>query len=226
MPLKTLKELQIVLIDNDPNIINSLKLAFLGFKHPTFRFNFTLTGLKDLTSLKDVLFKPDVIFFDNYASDFNGYQGLNQLIKHFPKSAVIVYSKDDDSYAIIEAIQLGAKGYLKKGVSNDELLMAVIKVMEGCLYISPLLIKKIFEVIKFQTYQFSVLTSKENEIVNAINRGLSYKLTGYRLNISINTVREHIKRIYKKLNINSKGELMAMNRTNPEEAPLKFENMA
>jgi DNA-binding NarL/FixJ family response regulator len=81
-------------------------------------------------------------------------------------------------------------------------------VYEGKGIMSPSIARKVAEYFHPKKSMHEVLTSREIDIVNGIIEGLSYKLVADKLNISIDTVRKHIKNIYKKLHINSKSQLL------------------
>jgi DNA-binding NarL/FixJ family response regulator len=205
-----MRNINIGIIDDTPMIIKSLEIALFSSNQPNFSVLFTLNSLTELDQFKNSIHEPDVIICDINMPKITGIEGLPLLKKRFPNCMIIMHSDDDDKFTIIEAIHAGAHGYMQKGLNKEELFYAILKVVEGCLYISPILTKKIFEIIEFQTYRYGVLTPRESQIVDGITKGLSYKMLAFKLNISINTVREHIKRIYKKLNINSKEELVSI----------------
>lgn len=136
------KTIKIGIIDDNPLIIKSLDFALSSFDKPDFSVLFTLNSLTELGRLKNAIYEPDVIICDINMPKTTGIKGLQLLKKRFPNCMIIIHSDADDKFTIIEAIHAGAHGYMRKGLNNQELFYAILNVVEGCLYISPILTKK------------------------------------------------------------------------------------
>ncbi|HMI01052.1 MAG TPA: response regulator transcription factor [Pedobacter sp.] len=203
--------IKIAIIDDNDMVRNVLKVLLSSYTGATFEIVLELDSLQnfeelDLSSIKE----PDIILLDINMPGMNGLEGIPLLYRSFPDSLIIMATEVDEKDTVMKCIQAGAKGYITKGLSQQELVNVITNVLEGGSYLSPAMARKVFDHIRNKNNMLDDLTLRQQEIVGGIVEGLSYKLIGYKCGISIDTVREHIKNIYKKLNINSKGELIAM----------------
>lgn len=112
---------------------------------------------------------------------------------------------------IFRALKSGASGYLIKSTPLSEIKNAILEVSKGGAPMSPPIARKVikfFDEEKKQEYE-SPLTYREKEIVNYIVDGLNMRMIAENLFVSVDTIKYHCKNIYKKLQINSKGELIS-----------------
>src|SRR5699024_4406164 len=118
----------------------------------------------------------------------------------------------DDSHRIFKALRAGASGYLLEHTSLPEITESILKLLVGGASMSPQIERKVFlhcQVVKSKGNKDSDLNQREHDIVNGLVDGLSYKMIAGRYDISIDTVRAHIRNIYRKLHVNSKAEVIA-----------------
>ncbi|WP_214227983.1 response regulator transcription factor [Pedobacter sp. B4-66] len=156
---------------------------------------------------------PNILLLDIDIPDISGVEMIENVLLSYPDCSIILVSDIDDKDTLLKYIHAGARGFIKK-VNQNKLIAVISAVMNGGCYISPVYTKLLFDHVVATRKQLSGLTYREQQMVEAIVDGLSYKLVAHRYNISIDTVRFYMKRIYKKLNINSKGELLALMRFN------------
>lgn len=149
---------------------------------------------------------PDVILLDISS---HGTTAIPAVYRCFPGTHIIVYTDVKDQNSVLESVRVGAMGYLLKETSITDVAASIVVTYEGGSVFSPsvsrLVVKQIQQSLDYQAN----LSLRERQIVDGLRNGLSYKLIGYKYGISLDTVRQYIKRTYKKLNINSKGELLA-----------------
>jgi len=157
---------------------------------------------------------PDILLLDIDNPEISGTDVIENVLSYYPDCSIIVVSDIDDKDTLLQYIQVGARGCLKK-VNKNKLATVIGAVMDGGCYLSPAYTKLLFDHVQCTRKQFSDLSYREQQMVDALIDGLSYKLIAYRHKISIDTVRFYLKKIYRKLNINSKGELLALMRLNP-----------
>lgn len=156
--------------------------------------------------------RPDIVILDISLPEMDGLTAIPKILNIYPNTNIVMHTIQDDSDVIFKALQLGAIGYIDKQ-SSDVDFDEVIRVLEnGGAYMTPSIALKIIKHYQQLNRVTESLTKRELDIVQGIMDGLSYKLIGVRHGISIDTVRMHIKNIYKKLNINSKGELFNLMR--------------
>lgn len=153
---------------------------------------------------------PDVVLMDIDMPVVNGIEGVKVIREHFPNVVIIMQTVFEDENSIFEAIQAGAHGYILKTARPAKLVEAIRDSLEGGAPMTPVIARKVLENFKKQQFQtdteHSQLTAKENEILAALENGLSYKMIAADRNISWHTVNSHVKKIYEKLHVHSAAE--------------------
>lgn len=154
---------------------------------------------------------PDVVLMDIGLPGMSGINGIKILKERYPEINIIMLTVFADSNRIFNSLCAGASGYLLKNTPLSEIKNSIEMLYNGGSPMSPEIARKVIEYFNPKDSQKfeSLLTKKEHEIVSGLVEGLSYKLIADRMNISIETVRFHIKNIYKKLHVNSKGEVIS-----------------
>jgi len=127
----------------------------------------------------------------------------------FPKAEIIILTEVADVRTVRNCFRYGAVSYLLKNTCLQSLTSAINITMNDGSFVSPSINRALIEQsFKSKKYE-DLLTARELQIANGIIEGLSYKMIAQKYTISLDTVRIYIKRIYRKLQINSKGELIA-----------------
>ncbi len=153
--------------------------------------------------------KPDILLLDIVLPGLSGIAGIKLLKELWPDVDIIMFSVMDDGESIFKSLCDGAVGYITKDFSMEDIYLAVRDVSEGKGIMSPSIARKVAEHFHIKRKLENDLTPREMDIVHGMTEGLSYKLLASKLGISIDTVRKHIKNIYRKLQINSKGQLIS-----------------
>ncbi len=159
--------------------------------------------------------KANIILLDIMMPEMNGLDAIEKILDLFPETAIIINSIKDDSDTIFKALQFGAIGYIDKQSFHMNFKEVFQCVENDGAYMTTKIARKIILFFQKPKGIYEKLTPRETEIANAILDGLSYKLISLRYEISIDTVRLHIKNIYRKLKINSKSELFNIFKMNP-----------
>lgn len=150
--------------------------------------------------------EPNVMLLD---IEEYGVDMIMEVYRKFPNTNVVVYSNIQDHNSVLASVKAGAMGYLTKDTCVNEVISTIVTTYNGGSVFSPSISRNVIQQVQ-QTIDYqSNLSFRERQIVEGLKNGLSYKLIGYKYGISLDTVRQYIKRTYKKLNINSKGELLA-----------------
>lgn len=153
---------------------------------------------------------PDLILTDIGLPGMNGIDGMKKIKYHWPNIDIIMLTIFKDNDKIFKSICAGATGYLVKDTPLDEIKKAIIEIKNGGSYMTPSIARKVMEYFApIKSTKEEQLTQKEKQIITALTDGLSYKLIADKLLISIDTVRFHIKNIYRKLHVNSKAEVIS-----------------
>ncbi len=154
---------------------------------------------------------PDVILLDIGLPGISGLAAISLIKEQLPDSEIIMLTVHEEHDKIFSALKAGASGYLIKSTPLLKIKEAIMDVNKGGAPMSPPIARKVikfFDVEEVNNKE-SLLTKKEEKIVHYIVDGLNYKMIAANLNVTIDAIKYHLKNIYKKLQINSKGELIA-----------------
>ena len=163
---------------------------------------------------------PQLILSDIGLPGLTGIEGLPLIQQVLPEAQVLMLSVYADAERVFEALRAGAVGYLLKNTPLYQLKEHLLQVAAGGSPMSPGVARFVVQAFQQQPMAAPMalplerllpepLTTRELEIVRGIEDGLSYQLIAERHHISIDTVRNHIRSVYRKLQVNSRGELMA-----------------
>ncbi|MEX0609363.1 MAG: response regulator transcription factor [Balneolaceae bacterium] len=156
--------------------------------------------------------KPEIILMDIQLPGMSGIKGMEVIKSKYPEIDIIMLTVYHDSHKIFDSLKAGASGYLLKHTSLPEIKESIENLLKGGAPMSPQIARKVISHFNEEApkkNQESMLTNREQDIVNGLVDGLSYKMIADRFDISIDTVRAHIRNIYKKLHVNSKAEVIA-----------------
>ncbi|MBP7239671.1 MAG: response regulator transcription factor, partial [Saprospiraceae bacterium] len=204
-----MKPITLAIVEDDPIIRESLR-TFLG-GDPQFDLLYTAVSMEDFiqTLQLDSRIVPSVVMLDIQLPGQSGIEGIPAIKKLRPGVDIIMLTTFEESDKIFAALCAGACSYLSKRVSLVTIRDAIVTVHRGGSYMSPSIARKVVEhFAPMPKKEDGPLTSRQQEIVDCIVNGLSYKMAADKLGISLDTVRTHIKHIYQILEINSKGELI------------------
>ena len=152
----------------------------------------------------------DILILDIGLPGISGLEALPQIKIKYPDLDIIMLTAFDEHEKIFQALKTGACSYLAKSTTLDRIMQTVRIVYEGGSYMSPGIARKLSEYIAQEnTIKKSVLTAKQEEVMLKLVDGYSYKEIASHLDLSIDTVRTHIKRIYKQLHVTSKAGAVA-----------------
>jgi DNA-binding NarL/FixJ family response regulator len=153
--------------------------------------------------------KPEVVVMDVSMPELNGIEATRRLVKSLPYTRVLALSMHKDSVYVREILRAGARGYLLKDSSDQDLIAAVRSVAKGEGYISPAVSGAVLaDYRQHVTDPIDLLTSREREVLQMIAEGQTNKDIAGKLNLSVYTVDAHRGRIMEKLNLHSAGEMV------------------
>jgi len=158
----------------------------------------------------------DSIYFDIILSDIglpgeSGIKGIPRIKRRASRCQVIMLTVYDDADRVFQALCNGASGYLLKQTPLPKIREAVLSLYEGGAPMSPGIARMVVEHFNPKNTRDLAenLTPREAQIVAAIEEGLTNKEVAIRLDISLETVKYHIKNIYEKLQVNSRHALIS-----------------
>ncbi|NOX18112.1 MAG: response regulator transcription factor [Chlorobi bacterium] len=158
----------------------------------------------------------DVLLLDIELPGISGISGIPLIKEKFPNVNIIIITVYEDEDKIFNALKNGASGYLLKNTPFPQIKKAIIDIHNGGAPMTPLIARKVIQFFsgnKKQTIKES-LTPKEKQVVAGLIDGLSYKKIAESLGNSVETIRSHIKNIYRKLEVNSRAEIVARSAKN------------
>jgi DNA-binding NarL/FixJ family response regulator len=148
------------------------------------------------------IYRPEVVLMDINLKNSNGFDATEKICNSLPKTRVIGLSLHDDIALVKKFLSKGAKGYLSKNTSREELVAAIDAVMNDKIYLAADIKEKfINQIIDTDKPAEKELTNKEIEIVTLISQGFTSKEIAEKIFISVRTVETHRHNILKKLNI-------------------------
>ncbi|MBL7766310.1 MAG: response regulator transcription factor [Chitinophagaceae bacterium] len=152
---------------------------------------------------------PDVVITDIELPGINGIECVKKVKAAIPSIQFMMCSVFEDDDRVFESLSVGATGYIVKNTTPEKLYMAIREIYEGGSPMSAHIARKVVASFagKHQIPEKStLLTARENEVLQHLSAGLRYKEIADLLNISNETVRKHTRNIYEKLQVSSRME--------------------
>jgi DNA-binding NarL/FixJ family response regulator len=150
---------------------------------------------------------PDVVLMDIGLPGMSGIEGIRRIKERHPDLDILVLTVHENDETVFEALCAGACGYLVKETPPARILEAIKEVKAGGSPMSTQIARMVTK--SFHKKSEHLLTLRETEVLAQLCKGKSYKMIGESLFISEETVRRHLKNIYKKLEVHSKSEAVA-----------------
>jgi DNA-binding NarL/FixJ family response regulator len=157
--------------------------------------------------------EPDVVLLDVHMPGGGGVEVIEQVSKVRPQQRFLALSVSDDPDDVIAIVRAGARGYVTKTITGEELADAVRRVRDGDAVFSPRLAGFVLDAFAGDLPAEEVdpeldqLTAREREVLRYIARGYLYKEIGLRLSISVKTVEAHVSSVLRKLQLSNRHEL-------------------
>ena len=152
----------------------------------------------------------NVLLLDIGLPGLSGLGAISVIKDKWPEINIIMLTVFDDAEKIFNALQSGAVGYLVKNTPLNKIREAIIDTYKGGAPLSPEIARKIIQYFeKSKTNIQSPLTDKEKMIVAGMVDGQSFKMIAANLGNTLDTIKSHAKNIYRKLQVNSKSEVIA-----------------
>ncbi len=163
-------------------------------------------------------YQPDVVLLDMNMPEKDGLQGILEIDKLGLDTKVLALSGYDDADLIFRAMKIGAKGYVLKTMASAQLIYAIEEVLNGKIYLPLALSSRFFEYFQ-QTFKaenakpeteeenlLDYLTQREEEVLELLTQGITYKGVANKLFISETTVKTHVNNIFQKLQVNDRTQ--------------------
>jgi DNA-binding NarL/FixJ family response regulator len=154
---------------------------------------------------------PDVVLLDVHLPDGGGHAVIGQVAPERPGVKFLALSVSDAAQDVIDVIRAGARGYVTKTISGDELTEAIHRIADGDAVFSPRLAGFVLDAFKggeiVTDPELDLLTAREREVLQLIARGYRYKEIAARLHLSVKTIETHVSAVLRKLQLSSRHEL-------------------
>lgn len=196
--------LKIIVIDNDVPLHESYRYYFNKY------IDYSLEGI--YTSVENALINyedtfPDIIVSEVALPQIDGIEGIRLFRRKDPEIKIIMISRQNDDELVKKAFKYGAVGYLSKPVGKKDLYRALNSIKYEGAAMSNDIAKKVISMFRTTSYHF--FSERENQIIEYLFKGATYKVIADKLFVTPSTVNFHIQNIYLKLDVNSKSEALS-----------------
>jgi DNA-binding NarL/FixJ family response regulator len=166
-------------------------------------FNNAETALEEIPA-----WEPDIVIMDINLPGMSGVECIQKLKKTDTRSQFIMFTIYEDDEKVFDALNAGASGYLLKKTPLSNIAEALIELFEGGSPMSTQIARKVINRLRKneETDLIGILSTRENQILLQLAKGLLYKEIAWKLGISKATVRQHIHKIYEKLHVQNRTE--------------------
>ena len=220
--------MKVLLIDDHPLILSALQNIIQGLSD-----NVSVVATASARMARDTLAQDsafDLVLLDLRLGDADGFDVLTEFRAAYPALPVVVVSASDRTSDVIRAIDLGAMGFVPKRASNDTLFEALSMVMSGGIYVPPMsmgdetsasdlytdttpgALRSVRQRATDEGFQTHVpleslgLTPRQTEVLGLLLQGKPNKLIARDLNLSVETVKDHVAAVLRTLNVSSRTQ--------------------
>lgn len=195
------RKIRILLADDHPSL--RVGLASILNNQPDFEVVAQAASGREAVE-KAVATKPDVMFVDLRMPDGDGIDTIKKIRERAPDTQVLVFTTYDDEEDIFHALEVGARGYLIKDTTSEEIIEAVRKIHGGERYLPPAIASRLADrVIRPE------LTPRELDVLRLVYRGRTNKEIASAMFVSEDTVKSHVKSLFLKLEVHGRAEAVA-----------------
>jgi len=195
------------LISNDD--LTHQKIKRLLLYNNKYSLGFACASFNVYNALADEKKNIDILIIDARSEEADAIYAIKNLnIQDNLK--IIAITVDNQPVTILEMIKAGAVGFLIQPFSTDAFLLCLQNVTENKGFIDESILLKVFDIMHTEENEKRslLLSEREFEIIKLITKGYKNKEIGERLHISHHTVNQHLKKIYRKFDVNSRGRLI------------------
>ena len=215
-----------LLIDDHPLVLSGLQIVIQGFGADVSVVCVeTARGARELLA-EDASY--DIVLLDLQLGDCSGFELLEELRVAYPSLSVVVVSSSDSNDDVSRAIYLGAMGFVPKRASNEILFEALSMVMSGGIYVPPMGLRSQlpaagrkeghgwgvraeagpgFDPTNTRSSAAALgLTPRQTDVLELLLQGQSNKLIARALNLSVETIKDHVAAVLRTLNVSSRTQ--------------------
>lgn len=197
--------MNVSIIDDDDNVLNTFRKATLQAENVVCLS--ATNSIEEFLRLKVFENQKIYLFLDIYLANSLSIHFIPQIIASFPKIEIIMYSISEEYNHLIDAIHLGARGYIIKDFNTERLIQNFKIIRNGGAIISPIMATKLLQYLSKGENSKKLeakLSKKDMELLNLLAEGWSYNKISDKIGITLDGVRGRIRSLYSKLNVSSK----------------------
>lgn len=220
--------MKVLLIDDHPLILSALQSVIQGLAD-----NIQVTTADSGQAARQVLANAsgfDLVLLDLHLGDANGFDLLSDLREQFPAMPVVVISASDQPGDVIRSIDMGAMGFVPKKASNETLVAALKQVMSGGVYVPPQSVghDSLSQPANTDTLQAAIhsphwgLTPRQTDVLASLLKGHPNKLIARELNLSVETVKDHVAAVLRALGVSSRTQAVIAVSQSLQKQPASF----
>lgn len=204
---------RIVLVDDHEMVIEGLRAMLAAFEDRVHVVGHAIGAERALAVIDEL--QPDIVLCDVRMQGASGLDLCRDLRERDPESKVVMLSVYDDEQYLFQALRVGASGYLLKSINSDELVRQLEFVHRGEIAIDPGMAARAADTAaRLQRDEFwpgarQGLTQRESEILSFVVNGLSNRGIANKLVIGEETVKSHLRAIYRKLGVSDRAGAVA-----------------
>ncbi|HEY6773382.1 MAG TPA: response regulator transcription factor [Oxalicibacterium sp.] len=211
-PLNKAEPITVLVVEDDAVTRRVLSLAIE--KEPSLKLAAALDCVKSARAWLETQ-SADILLIDLGLPDGSGIDVIRYCGERYPESDVMVITASSDDDNVLASIEAGASGYVLKDAGQPDIVSSLLELQRGGSPISPTIARKVLARMRKPVEAVGVngeklpqvnLTKREAAILDLIARGDSYGEVARELSLSVGTVQTHIKNIYDKLSVHSRGE--------------------
>lgn len=220
--------MKVLLIDDHPLILSALQSVIQGLAD-----NIHVTTADSGQAARQVLSNSsgfDLVLLDLHLGDANGFDLLSDLREQFPAMPVVVISASDQHGDVIRSIDMGAMGFVPKKASNETLVAALKQVMSGGVYVPPQSVghDSLSQPAPTPNLQAAIhsphwgLTPRQTDVLASLLKGHPNKLIARELNLSVETVKDHVAAVLRALGVSSRTQAVIAVSQSLQKQPASF----
>jgi DNA-binding NarL/FixJ family response regulator len=205
MKMSSEAPIRVLIVEDDRVTRDGLRLLLDGTTG--YRCIAAFSSLEQVLGVRS-LEAPDVVLLDIHLPGVSGVDGVGSLRERWPEAAILILTAFDDEDKVFTSLCNGASGYLLKRTPPQRLLDAIREARGGGAPMSPEIARRVVQLLRRGPRPAAAdlqLTGQELRLLRLIAEGCSYQAAGSEVGITINTVRNHIRNIYEKLQVHTKS---------------------
>jgi DNA-binding NarL/FixJ family response regulator len=198
--------IKILVADDHPVVRDGLRALFAEYPDIAL-IGEAATGREAIKAA--VIDQPDVIIMDLAMPDTDGFSATAEISRVAPEVAVLILTMSDDDVTVTKAMRAGARGYLLKGATKEEILRAVTAVADGQAIFGPSVAQRVLARLGAPATgddPFPQLTPREHDVLRLLSQGLSNSAIADRFGLSLKTINNNTSAIFTKLNVATRTE--------------------